>query len=286
MLEIRVPTMFLDSNAFLNNSNMKRVVAIVMLIVSMGANAGGIDDLAIIPMLEQVDEPEGLHGMVIPAVVSLPKYSGSVTPEAAFVPLINVSYNDTLYFNVHRLGVWFPWRSKDKTVRAGLLVEQQRGFEASDGVLVTGLPEREPATEAGINIAWQSPIGYFDAAYLADVSDTHEGSAVKLLFTTTLTEVGKLHVKASGGYERMSKRAIGYYYGVKASEVTATRPLYEATDSTIHTYLALNARYQLNRSWSLNAHVGNNKMGEQIERSPIVDRTNVTVSWIGIGWHF
>lgn len=265
---------------------MKRVIAVTMLVLSLSANAGGIDDLAVVPMLEQLEEGEGLHGVILPVVTSLPKYSGSKTSEAMVMPLINVSYNDTLYFNVHRLGVWLPWRSEDKTVRVGLLVEQQRGFEAADGALVRGLSEREAATEAGINITWQSPIGYFDAAYLGDVSDTHKGSAMKLLFRTTLTEIGKLHIKASGGYERMSKRTVGYYYGVKASEVTATRPLYEATDSTIHTYLGLSARYQLDKSWSINAHVGNNKMGEQIERSPIVDRTNVTVSYLGVGWHF
>ncbi len=269
---------------------MKRVLVTALMMLSGVVNAGVLNDLTIIaPLTHKHGEGmrgAGLHGEIMPAVVVRPKYSGSETSSTVALPLINVSYNDTLYFNVHRLGYWLPWKSADNTIRFGLLAEQQRGFDASDGVLLQGLPERESATEAGFNVAWDSPIGYLDFAYLGDVSNTHDGTAVKLMFSTRLIERGKLYIKASGGFERMSQRAVGYYYGIKPSEVTATRPLYEATDSTIHTYFALDARYRINPHWSLNGHLSNNKMGEQIEHSPIVDKTNVTVVYLAAGWHF
>jgi outer membrane scaffolding protein for murein synthesis (MipA/OmpV family) len=265
---------------------MKRVLASALMVLSSSVSAGALDDLIVVPALDNAVRGEGLHGEVLAAVVVLPKYSGSQTSSATALPLINVSYNDSLYFNVHRLGYWLPWKFENDTVRFGLLAEQQRGFVASDGALLAGMSDREAATEAGINVAWDSPIGYLDFAYLNDVSDTHDGTAVKAMFSTPLIERGKLLIKASGGYERMSRSAVNYYYGVKLNEVTATRPLYAASDSTIHTFFALDARYRLSKQWSLNAHLSNNKLGEQIENSPIVDKTNVTVAYIAAGWHF
>ncbi len=265
---------------------MKRVLAAALMALSGTASAGAMDDLIVVAPLDYAVRGDGLHGEILAAVVTRPKYSGSQTSSAVALPLINISYNDTLYFNVHRLGYWLPWKFEDDNVRVGLLAEQQRGFVATDGALLSGMSDREAATEAGVNVAWDSPVGYLDFAYLNDVSDTHDGSAVKVMFTTKLFERGKLFVKASGGYERMSRSAINYYYGVNASEATAARPQYAAADSTIHTYVALNARYRLGKQWSLNAHLSNNKLGEQIENSPIVDKTNVTVGYIAVGWHF
>jgi len=269
---------------------MKRVLAAALMALSGSASvcvsAGAMDDLIVIAPLDNSVRGAGLHGEVLAAVVTRPKYSGSQTSSVVALPLINISYNDTLYFNVHRLGYWLPWKFEDGKVRFGLLAEQQRGFVATDGALLAGMSDRDAATEAGVNVAWDSPIGYLDFAYLNDVSDTHDGSAVKVMFSTRLIERGKLFIKASGGYERMSRSAVSYYYGVKSSEATATRPQYAAADSTIHTYVALDARYRISKQWSLNAHLSNNKLGEQIENSPVVDRTNVTVGYIAAGWHF
>ncbi len=265
---------------------MKKLLAIAMLLLSSATNAGILNNLAVITPLDDAVRGKGLHGELIAAVAVVPKYSGSETSSATVLPLINISYNDALYFNVSRLGYWLPWQAHNKTVRFGFLAEQQRGFKAGDGALLRGLSERKSATEAGFNIAWDSPIGYLDFAYLNDVSNTHKGSAVKVMFSTRLIERGKLFIKASGGYERMSQRAVQYYYGVKANEVTAVRPLYEASDSTIHTYFALDARYRISKQWSLNGRLSNNKLGQQIERSPIVDKTNVTIVYLAAGWHF
>jgi len=265
---------------------MKKVLATALMMLSGTASAGALEDLIVIAPLDYAVRGEGLHGEVLAAVAVLPKYSGSETSSATALPLINISYNDTLYFNVRRLGYWLPWTSEDEKVRFGLLAEQQRGFEASDGGLLRGISKRETATEAGFNIAWDSPIGYLDIAYLNDVSNVHDGSAVKMMFSTKLMERGKLFIKGSGGYERMSQRAVGYYYGVRLGEDTATRPLYEATDSTIHTYFALDARYRIDKRWSFNGRLSNNKLGQQIQRSPLVDKNNVTVVYLAVGWHF
>ncbi len=265
---------------------MKRVLATALMMLSGTASADVLEDLIVVAPLDTSVRGEGLHGEVLAAAVVRPKYSGSETSSVVALPLINISYNDTFYFNVHRLGYWLPWKSEDEKVRFGLLAEQQRGFEASDGALLRGMSERETATEAGFNIAWDSPIGYLDFAYLNDVSDTHKGSAVKLMFSTRLIERGKLFIKASGGFERMSQRAVSYYYGVRPDEVTAARPQYISADSTIHTYFALDARYRISKRWSLDGHLSNNKMGEQVEHSPIVDKTNVTVAYLAAGWHF
>jgi len=265
---------------------MKRALAVALMALSGTVSAGSTDDLILIEPLDSTMRGDGLHGEVLAAVVTRPKYSGSQTSSAIALPLINISYNDALYFNVHRLGYWLPWRFENDKVRFGLLAEQQRGYVGTDGALVAGMADREVATEAGINVAWDSPIGYLDIAYLNDVSDTHDGTSVKAMFSTRLIERGKLFVKASGGFERKSRSAVNYYYGVRANEVTAERPLYHASDSTIHTYFALDARYSVSKQWSLNAHLSNNKLGEQIENSPVVDKTNVTVAYIAAGWHF
>lgn len=269
---------------------MKKILAVAMMllsgIASVNANAGALDDLIVVAPLDSSVRGEGLHGEVLAAAVARPKYSGSETASVVALPLINISYNDALYFNVRRLGYWLPWQADAGKVRFGLLAEQQRGFEASDGVLLRGMATRETATEAGVNIAWDSPIGYLDMAYLNDVSDTHKGSAVKVMFSTKLIERGKIFIKASGGYERMSQRTVTYYYGVRPAEVTAIRAGYVSADSTIHTYLALDARYRINQNWSIDGQLSNNKMGEQIEKSPIVDKTNVTVVYLAVGRHF
>jgi len=269
---------------------MKRTLAVVLMVLtgtaSINVNAGTLDDLTVITPLDYSVRGEGLHGEVLAAVVALPRYSGSESASAVVLPLINISYNDALYFNVRRLGYWLPWNADDGKVRFGLLSEQQRGFKASDGELLRGMATRKTATEAGFNIAWDSPIGYLDVAYLNDVSNTHKGSVVKVMFSTKLIERGKLFIKGSGGYERMSQRAVTYYYGVRPNEVTAARAGYVSADSTIHTYFALDARYRISKKWSIDGRLSNNKMGPEVQVSPIAEKTNVTVAYLAVGWHF
>ena len=76
-----------------------------------------------------------------------------------------------------------------------------------------------------------------------------------------------------------------YYYGVRASEATATRPQYEP-DSTVNFFGHLDYYQGLPKDWVLVTRIGFEVLGDEINNSPLVDKSVTMSGIIGLAKRF
>jgi outer membrane protein len=200
------------------------------------------------------------------------------------VPIASVTYKDTVYLSLTRAGVWL-FKSDDHTARAGLVVKQRRGYDPEDADRLAGMESRDNSVEAGINGAWAIQPVIVSAAFFTDVSGKSDGNSATFGVSRPFRLSDRWKIVPSAGAQWLSADVVDYYYGVKPSEVTATRPAYEGK-STVNLRLGVMAHYRLGNDWSLFGGVGYTWLGSGVADSPIVDRDSVAAVHFGGGWHF
>ena len=104
------------------------ITATVLMLASATAFAGMVGDVADVQTTSPVKTDKDLTGLIGVGALLRPEYIGSNDDETKAVPLINISYKDTLYFAYNRLGVWF-WKSADNSLRFGAVAKPRRGYE-------------------------------------------------------------------------------------------------------------------------------------------------------------
>lgn len=216
----------------------------------------------------------------------LPEFSGSEDFRGLVLPILRASYRDKVFINALQAGVWV-FDSDDKDVRVGLAVEPRFGWEAKDGTRVAGMERREFSLEGGPNVQVRTPVGVFNANVYQDLSGASNGRTAQLQFIRPLTRLqgtGSLRLNGVVGAQWFAARTNDYYFGVRASEVTASRPAYTAGAST-NLQLGVNGLYLLGRGSLLFGFVGN-WLGDQAADSPIVETRFQPIAYVGYGVNF
>lgn len=200
------------------------------------------------------------------------------------VPLVSVSYRDTVYWQIARGGVWL-FKSDDRSVRLGLAVKLRRGYDPDDVDHLAGMQERDRSVEAGVTARWATRPLVLSAAYYTDVSGTTKGDSASLAFSVPFRLGERWRLSPSISAEWLSAKVVDYYYGVQPSEATATRPAYKGKNS-VNLRAGVGARYLLARSWLLFVGASYTHLGVGIADSPIVERSGVAAVHGGVGWRF
>ena len=217
--------------------------------------------------------------------VGVTRIEGVVGDDRPFpVPVVSVSYKDTVYWNMAQGGVWL-FKSDDRTARAGLVVKLRRGYDPEDADRLTGMESRDNSVEAGINGVWPIWPVIVSAAYFTDVSGKSDGNSAILGVSRPFRLGDRWSIAPSVGTQWLSAEVVDYYYGVRPSEVTATRPAYEGK-SAFNLRLGVMAHYRLAHDWSLFGGVGYTWLGSGVADSPIVGRHSADAVHFGGGWRF
>jgi outer membrane protein len=87
------------------------------------------------------------------------------------------------------------------------------------------------------------------------------------------------------GAEWVDKKAVDYYYGVRAGEATPGRAAYLGK-ATVNAELGLTGIYRFDKQQSLMLNVGVKALGKEIKRSPIVDRSTENRMMLGYMYRF
>lgn len=230
----------------------------------------------------QMSHAGAWHGLLGGAMLALQQ---PVADTRSYVlPLVAVSYRRTFYWHFGQAGV-FVLSSANRHARLAIAVKARRGYDPSISPALAGMDKRATSVEAGVHGIWLTQATLISYGVFSDISGHSHGSSAQLSLAHPMTLAPRWHLVPSIAAEWLSAKVVDYYFGVKASEATPSRPAYTGTPST-NLRVGLMLNYRLTRAWSLFAGVGYTRLGTGISNSPIVIHNGVAALHIGAGWHF
>jgi outer membrane protein len=143
------------------------------------------------------------------------------------------------------------------------------GFEAKDGAVFAGMTERKGSIYLGFAGHHRAPWGElsFD---LVKATTASRGIRGGLTYARPLRS-GPWTVVPKIGVEFFDRKFVGYYYGVRAEEVTPSRPAYSG-ESSVNLDLGIDVHYQMGASHTLLSSLKYRHFGSAIQDSPLIDR--------------
>ena len=109
------------------------------------------------------------------------------------------------------------------------------GYEEDDSHFLQGMDERKWTLEFGGSLSKKFPVGNVTADFSADILNEHKGQELRLFYSYDFRGVFNslaLTMTPNIGLIYRSSRLNDYYYGVRESEIIASRPEYNVGDST------------------------------------------------------
>jgi outer membrane protein len=196
-------------------------------------------------------------------------------------------------YRTERLSLYGPmivyslFEDDDWEIR-GLAKVRFEGYEEEDSRFLQGMDERKWTLEMGGSLSKNFLDGKITADFTADILNEHQGYELRLYYSYDLRDIFKSQTSTATpqiGVNYRSCQLNHYYYGVPASEAIAGRPEYHAGDSTgLMTGLRINCK--LSEKWSLTGLVSFEWLGNEIKKSPIVDKDHIESYIFGIMYKF
>lgn len=158
------------------------------------------------------------------------------------------------------------------------------GYKASDSPVLAGMDKRRSGIWVGGRLGLQAGWASFSADWTADAANHSQGQRLRLGAERRF-QLGEFGLTPRLTATWLDSSYINYYYGVKGSEATATRPAYTA-GATVNTELGLRMDVRLAPQQVLFADVGVVALGDAIKGSPLVDRSTVPELRLGYLYRF
>ena len=158
------------------------------------------------------------------------------------------------------------------------------GYEASDSPALAGMAEREDGVWIGGQATWHTPFANLSAELMGDASSNSEGRQFKLQADRRFTS-GKFSFTPRLAAVHLDQEYVGYYYGVNASEATPGRAQYGG-ESTVNMEVGLRIDYTLSPKQNVFFDLRSTRLGDGIQDSPLVDRSNQTGLRVGYLYRF
>ncbi len=147
-----------------------------------------------------------------------------------------------------------------------------------------GWRSADPAFDGGISAAAGGPWGAVQLALLGDLTGTYDGH--EWLATYQIPwRMGRWTLEPTLGVSRQSKELVDYYYGVRGSEATDGRPRYTGRAAT-NVFVEFTLSYKLSRRWQAMGGAEYVRLGDDVESSPIVDRSYKASAFTALLYRF
>ncbi|MFN3234132.1 MAG: MipA/OmpV family protein [Gammaproteobacteria bacterium] len=159
-------------------------------------------------------------------------------------------------------------------------------FDSSLSDDLSGMDDRDLSLNAGGEVAVRLKPIVLGAYAVHDITGRTNGSAVGVKVSTALPLFQKTLIfipTLAAVYA--NHNIVDYYYGVKSSEATSSRPAYSA-DDTVNLSAALLAIYRITDHWNARAGYVITRYGDEIADSPIVERRYSSTALLGVSYVF
>lgn len=148
------------------------------------------------------------------------------------------------------------------------------GYDPDDSDYLLGMQERDDSAWAGAAMAWNTSIAEISAEYLVDVMDNSEGTRGRVQAEHRFG-LDRFGLTPRIAVEWVDDKYVSYYYGVRPEEATLDRPAY-AGDATVNVEAGLRLDYSPSQRHTFFLDVAATDFGEEIEQSPLVEKSRQT----------
>ncbi len=240
---------------------------------------------------------KGLTGTLGIVEVLRPEYSGSDKTDLSLMPLINIDYNDSIYFRFNRAGAWLL---KFDSWRVGLVGVLQRDRDSGSADELDGTDDRDSSFNVGPNFVVNLPYGKLDGRVVTDITGNSDGTSAEGGYQLPLVnKPGVANVWMRGAVEWQSSEVTDFYYGIKPNEdcpdiagdndkacpAGLNRPRYRAGNA-VNWKLAAYASVNMTKNWVALLGGSYTKFDENISDSPIVEGSSDLMGFLGLGWNW
>lgn len=155
------------------------------------------------------------------------------------------------------------------------------GYKAKDSDFLQGMERRKESLWLGGAAIWDGELGELSLEAVGDALGNSKGRIFSLQYEKRF-DFGDLAVTPRVGLRGVDRKYVDYYFGVRAPEATAQRPVYVG-DSATQTEVGLRLTYATGKNETLFADVSGMKLGRPVENSPLVERryqASVFAGWL------
>ncbi|NQV61606.1 MAG: MipA/OmpV family protein [Alphaproteobacteria bacterium] len=179
---------------------------------------------AVLPVRQGIAGPFRINAAV--GVVSAPEFLGSDSISARALPLLDVNYAGSLFLSTQQGIGWNMWRKR--TFRAGPRITFDYGRQAADSTSLTGLPDIDIGTEAGLFFESFMASWRFKGDFRKDVGGGHGGLLIngEASWGSRWTKDTSLIMGMRMTY--MDTTYAESYFSVSAANATSGRAAYTA----------------------------------------------------------
>lgn len=147
------------------------------------------------------------------------------------------------------------------------------GYEADDDKLFKGMDDRDTAFEIGGKLSLHNSLGTVSLALLADPDTAHKGQAAYLELDKKF-QAGTWTLNPTVGVNWQSDKVTDYYYGVRDSEMTATRVAFKGEDAVIP-YIDFDATREFGENWKIGLMLNYKYYPDEVTDSPLVENEHI-----------
>jgi outer membrane protein len=184
--------------------------------------------------------------------------------------------NGIVYARWSRFGLYFLGEKKSDYAWGFSLTVQPRtlGYKASDSHYLEGMQERKSTFEGGLafSASYQNK-SYIEIMLLADMMH-HNNSWVCRTEIGDSYKAGKFTFYPSIVLLYQAKKFLNYYYGVKESEATASRPAYQA-GSGLEYGLQSYIKYPFTKKIAALINIRYDRLPKSAQNSPLTDKNYI-----------
>lgn len=158
------------------------------------------------------------------------------------------------------------------------------GYDPEDSSFLAGMEKRKSSIWVGGAFLWKNDIANLTAEVLTDSMGNSKGTRASVQVDRRFG-FGSFGLTPRLGVEWYDKKFVNYYYGVRASEATASRGAYQG-DSTTAMDVGLRLDYSPAARHTLFLDVSGRRFGSSIKDSPIVEKATQTTVGLGYLYRF
>ncbi|WDE08558.1 MipA/OmpV family protein [Thalassomonas viridans] len=145
------------------------------------------------------------------------------------------------------------------------------GYEEDDGDIFAGMEERSGALDLGLAVDYATEFGDFSLQFVTDATSEHEGNELSLTYAKSYN-FGSYQLKPYVTFSRLSEDLVDHYYGVRATEATASRAMYLG-ESTSNVELGIQSSWQVGKHHNFIGYASYTAYGSEIKDSPLIDKS-------------
>jgi len=157
-------------------------------------------------------------------------------------------------------------------------------YDNDDSSYLNGMEKRNFVVEAGAALSMETFIGDIGIVAMSDVTNNHKGQIVTVQYSIPMGYDSWV-IEPAIGVNWQTKNMVGYYYGVRQSEVRADRPFYGGK-SDFSPYIALNSAVEVYENVFLQASINYEFLGSGITDSPLIDADYVLSGGVSLSYSF